>query len=54
MEADADSDITGQVRVVTEETAAFAAGDRVTVRHTGQMMPSLPPQLVATRIEIIQ
>ena len=49
--ADAGSDISGQVRVVTDRVAAFAEGDRITVWHTGQMMPSLPPRLVATDVQ---
>ncbi len=53
VEADAGSVIAGQVRVLTEQAAAFSAGDRVAIWHTGQMMPSLPPQLVATAVEKI-
>lgn len=54
VEGDADSALPGTVRVHVEGTLpAVQSGDRVAVWHTGQMMPSLPPQIVATRVEKI-
>ena len=45
--------VAGQVRVLLQQPVSVAAGDRILVRHTGQVMPSMPPQLVATAIEKI-
>ena len=53
VEAEEGSTIAGTVRVLLQQPASVTAGDRILVRHTGQMMPSLPPQIVATDIEKI-
>ncbi|MBQ8684477.1 MAG: hypothetical protein IJ518_08195 [Clostridia bacterium] len=51
VEADEGGFVSGTVRVLFEQAPSVAVGDRVTVWHSGQMMPSLPPQLVAVAIE---
>lgn len=51
VEAEAGSTVSGTVRVLFTQAPALSVGDRVLIRHTGQMMPSLPPQFVAVSIE---
>ena len=53
VQADADGPVYGEVCVVLQQAASVTAGDRIRVWHTGQMMPSLPPRIVATEIEMI-
>ena len=53
VEADAGGLIYGEVCVVLQQAVSVKAGDRIRVWHTGQMMPSLPPRIVATEIEMI-
>ena len=54
VEADAGGSVVGEVCVVLQQAVSVKAGDRIRVWHTGQMMPSLPPRIVATEIEIIE
>ena len=51
VEAEAGCAVSGTVRVLFTQAPALSVGDRVLIRHTGQMMPSLPPQVVAVSIE---
>ena len=53
VQADAGGPIYGEVCVVLQQAVSVTAGDRIRVWHTGQMMPSLPPRIVATEIEMI-